>query len=120
MAGCCCGSDGVKLIYACSGAANTGYLADSVARKLMADGKGKMTCLAAIGADMSGFIESAKCAQKNIIIDGCSVSCGRKILEKNGLPYEQYIVTEFGVEKGQTEITSEIITKVAGSIGAHV
>jgi uncharacterized metal-binding protein len=116
MAGCCCGSEGIKLIYACSGAANTGFLADNVARKLAGGGKGSMTCLAAMGADLSGFIESAKSACTNIVIDGCPVSCGKKILEKHGIPFEQYIVTEHGVEKGKTTVTPEIIERVTGEI----
>lgn len=116
MAGCNCGSQGVKLIYACSGAANTGFLADAVARRLMNNDVGKMTCLAAMGAELSGFVESAKCAGKNIVIDGCPVSCGKKIFEKLGLPFEQYITTEFGVEKGNTEITPEVVEQVTLSI----
>lgn len=117
MAECSCGNGGVKLIYSCSGAANTGYLADSVSRKLMKDGKGKMTCLAAVGADLSGFIESAKCAEKNIVVDGCPVSCGKKIFEKNGLPFLHFVLTEYGVEKGKTEITPEVINRVTEEIG---
>src|SRR5271157_2574661 len=120
MADCSCGSNGIKLIYACSGAANTGYLADSVARKLMKDGTGKMICLAAIGAEFSGYLESAKSAEKNIVIDGCPDSCGKKIFEKQGLPFEYFIVTDFGVEKGKTEITSEVIDKVKNSIALKV
>jgi len=117
MGQCCsCGSSGVKLIYSCSGAANTGYLADSVSRKLMMDGKGKMTCLAGIGADLAGFIESAKCADKNILIDGCTVSCGKLIFEKNNLPFEHFILTNYGVEKGKTEITIELIEDIANKI----
>ena len=117
MAECSCGNGGVKLIYSCSGAANTGYLADSVSRKLMKEGKGKMTCLAAIGADLSGFIESAKSADKNIVIDGCPVACGKKIFEKNNLSFTHFILTEFGVEKGKTEITEEVINRVKEEIG---
>ena len=53
---CSCGGDATtKLIYACAGAANTGYLADQVARKLNRDGSGDMTCLAAVGADPFRF-----------------------------------------------------------------
>lgn len=40
------------LLFSCSGAANTGNLADQVARGLSADGAGKMICLAAVGARM--------------------------------------------------------------------
>jgi uncharacterized metal-binding protein len=117
---CSCGKGGLKLIYACSGAANTGYLSDSAARKLMKDAAGKMTCLAAMGAELSGFIESAKCADKNIVIDGCPVACGKKIFEKLGLPFEHYIMTDFGVEKGKTEITPEIINSVTTKISQKI
>ena len=48
MADCCCnGKQTANLLYACSGSANTGHLADQVARKLAREGAGKMTCLAA-------------------------------------------------------------------------
>ncbi|MBN2547051.1 MAG: putative zinc-binding protein [Spirochaetes bacterium] len=120
MAECRCGSDGVKLIYTCSGAANTGYLSDSIARKLKSQGIGNMTCLAAVGANLSGFIESAKCAQKNIVIDGCPVACGKHIFENHKLPYEHYILTQFGVEKGKTIITEEVINRVAGEIAEKI
>lgn len=117
MSGCSCGSTTpTKLIYACSGAANTGYLADSAARKMMRDGTGKMTCLAAMGADLSGFIESAKGADMNIVIDGCPVSCGKKIFEKLGLSFSHYTTTDYGVEKGKTEITDDIVNKVSREI----
>lgn len=111
---CSCGGDcKVKLIYACSGAANTGLLADQVARTLTANGKGSMTCLAAVGADLSGFQASAMSADKNVVIDGCKVACGAKIFTQRGLPFEHYITTDFGAVKGQTPITGEVIETVA-------
>jgi len=61
--GCACSCSGdctVNLLYACSGAANTGLLADQAARTLASDGKGSMTCLAAVGADLSGFLVPAR------------------------------------------------------------
>lgn len=68
MAECCCGSgDKVRLLYACSGAANTGLLADSVSRRLAKLGIGRMTCLAAVGAELSGYVESARAAGKTDI-----------------------------------------------------
>ncbi len=115
---CSCGADRtVNLIYACSGAANTGMLADQVARTLSSDGKGSMTCLAAVGADLSGFIESAKSSDKNVVIDGCKVACGAKIFTQKGLPFEHFITTDFGVVKGQTPITGEVVETVALQIG---
>ena len=116
MAGCSCGGQCRTLIYSCSGSANTGYLADAVARKLAKEQRGKMTCLTAVGAGLSGYLESAKSADKNIAIDGCAVACGTKIFEKNGLPCVEMVLTDFGVEKGKTEITAEVVDRVASEI----
>jgi len=118
---CNCGSDKESnLIYACSGAANTGLLADQVMRTLNRDGVGNSTCLAAIGADLSGFIMSAKNATRNIVLDGCKVSCGKKIFEKNGLPFRHFIMTDFDVEKGKTAITGDLIETVSERISPLV
>ena len=116
---CCCGDAGLKLIYACSGAANTGLLADRVMRTLAGNGKGKSTCLAALGADLSGFIESARGACKNIVLDGCKVACGAKTMERHGLAFEHFVMTDFGVEKGKTEITDELVASIADRIAAE-
>ncbi|MBN2737932.1 MAG: putative zinc-binding protein [Spirochaetales bacterium] len=121
MAGCCCGNNKeTTLVYACSGAANTGFLADQVARKIMKDGCGSMTCLAALGAGLSGFVESAKTASKNIVIDGCPVACGKKIFDELGLPYKHFKTTDYGVDKGKTEITPEIINELTIKIKGEI
>ncbi len=110
---CDCMSDApVKLIYACSGVANTGFLADRAARGLMQIGLGKMTCLAAVGAGHSGFVESAKAADENIVIDGCPISCGKRIFEQKDIPFTHLKTTDFGVEKGKTVIDDELVTDV--------
>jgi uncharacterized metal-binding protein len=116
MSGCCCGSDKVTLVYACSGAANTGLLADRVARIITKDICGKMTCLAALEAELPGFIESARSATKNVVIDGCPVACGKKIFEKLGLEFSHYMTTDFGIEKGKTEITEKVVSEVKDRI----
>jgi len=117
MAECCCGGDGkARLIYACSGAANTGFLADAVARRLAKLGIGNMTCLAAMGAGLSGFLESAKSAGENLVIDGCPVACGKRIFNHLGIPCRQLRMTDYGVEKGRTEITPDLIGKTTFAI----
>ena len=60
---CACGA-APKLIFACSGSADVGAIADQTARKLAKDGHGKMFCLAGIGRRVSGIIESTKVASK--------------------------------------------------------
>jgi uncharacterized metal-binding protein len=108
----CMSNAPVKLIYACSGVANTGFLADRTARGLMQIGLGKMTCLAAMGADHSGFVESAKAADENIVIDGCPIACGKRIFENKGIPFTHLKTTDFGVEKGKTKIDDELVRDV--------
>ncbi len=81
----------------------------------MKDGLGTMTCLSGIGADLSGFIESAK-SVRNIVIDGCPVACGKKIFENKGLPCNHYILTKYGIEKGKTVIDETVINKVYNEI----
>ncbi len=117
---CSCGSDQeTNLVYACSGAANTGLLADQVMRALIRDKVASGTCLAAIGADLSGFLQSARNATRNIVIDGCPVACGKKTFENKGLPYKHFVMTDFGVEKGKTAITGDIIEEIAAKVATQ-
>lgn len=121
MAGCTCGGTcETNLLYACSGAANTGLLADQVMRALMREKVGVGTCLAAIGAGLSGYLQSAQSATRNIVLDGCPVACGAKIFQKAGIPFQHHILTEYGVEKGKTPITGDVIEDVAARVAAKV
>ena len=121
MAVCtCCGDCKVTLLYACSGAANTGLLADQVARTLSERGVGGMTCLSAVAANLSGFVVSAREADKNVVIDGCKVGCGAKIFTEKGLSFEHLITTDFGVTKGKTPITAELIESVSDQIAQRI
>lgn len=120
MPGCACGGNcETNLVYACSGAANTGLLADQVMRALNRDKVANSTCLVAMGADLSGFLESARIATRNIVLDGCKVACGKKIFEKNGLPFMHFVMTDYDVEKGKTTITGDLIETIAERIGTQ-
>ena len=111
-----CTSGSKVLLYSCSGAANTGYLADQIARKLFADGVGKMTCLAAVGTGNSGFIEAARTADLVVVIDGCPVSCGKQIMDKLGIRQLHVATTDIGIEKGKTAITADVIDNVTEKV----
>jgi uncharacterized metal-binding protein len=109
---CACG-DKPKLIFACSGAADVGAIADRSARKLNKDGNGKMYCLAGIGAGLSGFTETTKAAGKVLVIDGCPVDCAKKIMEKAEFSKFAYIrVTDLGFEKGKSPATDNAIETI--------
>ncbi len=115
MAKCTCSCSSSVLLYSCAGASNVGQIANLTALKLSDLGKGALTCAIALGADLSGFVESARITQRNIIIDGCPVSCVRRIFERHGIiNYEHHIVTEMGIVKGarQAVYTSEVALAV--------
>ncbi len=111
---CCSGSP--TLIFACSGAANTGAMADLAARKLAGDGVGKMYCLAGLGGGIQPIIDTTKAARKVLAIDGCPTACATKTLERVGIEGSLCVrVTELGIEKGKTPVTDEVIVKVAAA-----
>ena len=113
---CNCGGDqNLRLLYACSGAADVGQVADLVARRLDDEEWGGMSCLSGIGADLSGFIESAREAD-NIIIDGCPVGCGRKMFEARGLPFTEIVITQQGLVKGSSPATPQVVERMAETV----
>lgn len=111
----CCG-DGVRLVYACSGAADVGELADRVARLLIRENFGSKSCLAGVGAGLEGYVQSGLGADENIMIDGCGTGCGRQILENAGIVHELFVITEMGCTKGKTAVTDELVVKMADRI----
>ena len=99
----CCGK-GRKtvLLYACSGGANVAEISDKAARQLVVAGEGSMFCLAGLGADIEGMIQTAKDADVNLVIDGCPTDCGKKIFERHCINnYVQIKVTDLGIEKAK-------------------
>lgn len=90
------------LIYACSGASNVAEIADRVARKLAAEGKGQMFCLASLGADNPDMIQTARDAELNLVIDGCPMNCAQKIFARHRLTNIRIIrVTDYGIPKAK-------------------
>jgi uncharacterized metal-binding protein len=109
---CMCQEAGV-LIFPCSGGSDVGELSDRVGRKIAQCGQAKMFCLAGIGAHIPGMIESAKAANKIIAIDGCRISCAKKILEQAGFKPTAHNLKDMGFEKGKTQVNEANITKAA-------
>ena len=79
---CCAAAP--KLIFSCSGAADVGEISDRAARRLSAEGAGKMFCLAGVGGRVSGIMASTQAAAAILAIDGCPLDCARKTLEEAG------------------------------------
>ncbi|MCA1901071.1 MAG: putative zinc-binding protein [Candidatus Hydrogenedens sp.] len=108
----CSDEKGTILVYSCSGIANTGLIADRVMRNLVKDKVCRGSCLSGVASDSSGFIQSALGADRNVVIDGCPVSCGKKIFEKRQIPFEHIVITDLGVEKGKTIVTDELVHEI--------
>lgn len=109
---CAC-SGAVKLIFPCSGAADVGEISDRAARNMSAAGKGKMYCLAGIGGNVSGIVETAKGADTILALDGCQLDCAAKSLQGRGITrFLHKRVTDMGLEKGKSPVCEERIAVV--------
>jgi uncharacterized metal-binding protein len=107
-------SDGPKLIFACSGAADVGAIADQAARKMAKEGVGKMFCTAGIGGRVSGIMKTTESADKILAIDGCPLNCVKNSLEQAGFnKFEHLQLADLGLEKGSSPVTEENVSKVA-------
>ena len=110
---CACGA-APKLIFACSGAADVGAIADQAARKLTKDGAGRMFCLAGVGGRVSGIMATTESAARILAIDGCPLNCAKNSLEQAGFKkYEHLRLSDLGMEKGRTPPTPEAIAEAA-------
>jgi uncharacterized metal-binding protein len=107
-----CGG-GPKLIFACSGAADVGEVADRTARELTKNGVGKMFCLAGVGGRVAGIIKKTGEASDILAIDGCDLDCTKNCLDQAGFTgFKHLRITDLGMEKGRTPVTEENVVKV--------
>jgi uncharacterized metal-binding protein len=109
---CAC-TGGPKLIFACSGAADVGEISDRAARKLTADGAGKMFCLAGIGGRIEPIVQTTRNASRILAIDGCPLNCVKSSLQLAGFnKFEHLQLADLGLEKCKSPATEENIDKV--------
>jgi uncharacterized metal-binding protein len=113
---CIC-SAAPKLLFPCSGAADVGEIADRAARKLTADGDGKMYCLAGLGGRISIIVENTKAASKVVAIDGCNLNCAERTLRQAGIKgFEHVRLEDLGMEKGKAPASDQNIERVASAV----
>ena len=108
-----CSTQG-KLIFACSGAADVGEIADRAARQMTQKGHGKMFCLAGVGGRVEPIMKTTAAADRILALDGCSLDCVKKSLEQAGIQdYVHLRVTDMGMEKSASPATEDRIEQVA-------
>ncbi len=88
----CCQPKVTRMILVCSGGSNVGQLANQAGIELTQEGFGKLSCLAGVGAHLSGFVRSAQDIPELVVIDGCEVGCARGVLEQAEVPLRGYLV----------------------------
>ena len=116
---CCNG--GPRLIFACSGAADVGEIADRTARALTKNGLGKMFCLAGVGGRVPGIIKKTGEASDILALDGCDLDCTKKCLEQAGFTQFKHLrITDLGMEKGKTLATEQNVAKVVAQMDSIV
>ena len=108
---CMCGTNEYNVV-SCSGASDLGQLSDLVARKLRDNKVRKMNCLGMVAIENQPLIEAFKSANV-LVIDGCPVDCGRKIMEKAGVSEFHHLrLTDLGYQKGKTAVTEEVLDEI--------
>jgi uncharacterized metal-binding protein len=101
------------LIFACSGAADVGEVADQAARQLTREGVGKMYCLAGVGGRVSSIVETTQAAAGILAIDGCPLECARSALEQVGIAeYAHLRLADLGMKKGHTPANEANVAQV--------
>ena len=104
---------GPKLVFACSGAADVGEIADKAARKMATEGAGKMFCMAGIGGRVGGILKTTEEASDILAIDGCPLNCVKNSLENAGFSEFKHLqLADLGLEKGKSPASDENVEKV--------
>lgn len=108
---CLCGTSEFNVV-SCSGASDLGQISDLVARRLRDNNVRKMNCLSMIAIDNQPLITAFKSANV-LVIDGCPVDCGKKILEKAGISQFNHLrLTDLGYLKGKTPPTDDVLNAI--------
>lgn len=106
-------SGGPKLIFACSGAADVGAIADHAARKMTEEGIGKMFCAAGLGGRVDAIMKTTESANKILAVDGCPLNCVKNSLELAGFKEFNHLqLADLGLKKGTSPVTQENIETV--------
>jgi uncharacterized metal-binding protein len=109
----CCATKAPRVLFPCSGAADTGEISDRVARQLARGGLGRMFCLAGVGGRVPFILDNMGAVGEIWAIDGCKEDCARHTLELAGFTVTRHLrVTDCGFEKGKAPATDDNVAMV--------
>lgn len=99
------------VIAACYGASNTGQLAGVVATELARENESySLVCLPAVATDKATGLDKVRAAGLLVVIEGCPMACGTKIIEEHAKrkpDIEVDVVRDYGVKKAPTPVFDE-------------
>ena len=113
------GTDGSKaasgtLVFACSGAADVGAVADRAARAVSSAGAAKMFCAVGLGGKVQPILDATRGASTILAIDGCPSDCTKLSLAEAGIDHCLHLrVTDLGMAKGDTDVSDANVANVA-------
>lgn len=122
MAECSCQA-GEIVLFPCSGGSNVGQIANAAAVQLTRDGRGRMYCLAGVGGDISGIVESTKSALVRVAIDGCAIGCAQATLRRIGVEPEVVLVLtdDLNIEKNKNfDLSQDDIKQTCEELKARI
>lgn len=86
------------------------------------EGLGAMSCLAGVGAHISGFVVSARDCDQLVVLDGCAQKCAAKVFEQVDIkPHVQVVLTEHGFTKcAGAKVTTEEVANARDLVVARM
>ncbi|MDI6709083.1 MAG: putative zinc-binding protein [Bacillota bacterium] len=112
---------GTILVATCSGASNTGALAEEVAERVVgADDRARLVCLAAVAAGKESALKKVREAARIVVIEGCPMRCATEILRQSAgrePDIEVSITDRYGIQKeSRRRFREEDAATIAGDI----
>lgn len=115
---CSCGANEPKrIIFPCSGVANVGQVTNLASIQLAEEGYGSPSCIALLATGAETLVAGSKQVDEVLVLDGCPVTCAKKIADEKGVPVAQHIVvTELGIAKGPSKkFNAEDVEKIVSA-----
>lgn len=101
------------MVFACSGAADVGEIADRAARQLSREGVAAMSCIAGVSAVVEPIMVAAATAPALLAIDGCPQDCVARTLQDAGLESFHHLrLCDLGMNKKESPATQDRVDRV--------
>lgn len=102
------------IIVPCCGQTNTGQITNQAAIELADEGFGSYYCTSLLATSPDVLERRLKGIKRIVAIDGCNMSCAKKIVVEAGLEVHHHVlVTDLGIDKKEgRRYSSEQVERV--------